>query len=894
MMGSLGRYVLTFEEADPDDVKLIGGKASSLVLMTRLGLPVPPGIIITTKACREYYDGGERLPDGLMDEVARGIKYLEERTGLKLGDPENPLLVSVRSGAAVSMPGMMDTVLNVGLNDRTVHGLAKRINNEHGAYDAYRRFLAMFGRIVLGIPEEEFNKPLDEIKRKYGVKEDPEIPLEGLKELIEIYKQIYIRRFGKVFDDPWEQLRLSIEAVFKSWNSPRARFYREANKITPDIADCTATAIVTMVFGNADWRSATGVVFSRDPATGEDKLYGEYLPYAQGEDVVAGIRTPKPVEKLKEEMPEVYEQLYRGVKLIEKTKKEVQDVEFTIEKGKLWFLQTRNAKMNPMAVVKTSVDMYKEGMLTKEEAIMRVKPEYILQMLYPRIDESKAGKPLTKGIAASPGAVSGQAVFDPDRAVEWAKAGRQVILVREETKPDDVHGFYASVGVLTSRGGATSHAAVVARAIGRPAVVGAEALQIDYSTRTARVGDVVIKEGDWVTIDGFTGNVYAGKVPTIEPKLPPEFFEFLDMADSVSVFEIRANADTPDDASISRRFGAKGIGLLRTERMFRAPGRLDLFRKVILSDNPDERKKLLDQLAEMMMRDFVEIFEIMEGYPITVRLFDPPLHEFLPNLEELVTEVTKARTLGKPDPEKERLLARVKALMEANPMMGHRGVRVGITYPEIYAAQVKAILSAALELKRRGKHVELQIMIPQVAEVRELEIIINNVVKPTAEEVFKAYGDRINYKIGTMMETVRSCLTADKIAKVVDFMSFGTNDLTQAVFSFSRDDVENKFMSKYLELGVLPYDPFVTIDEDGVAKLMKIAIDLARGVKPDIEIGICGEHGGDPDSIKILARTVGRGLNYFSASPYRVPVARLVAAQESLKLLGRAPKIHIY
>jgi pyruvate,orthophosphate dikinase len=888
------KYVLTFEEANPDDVKLLGGKATSLVLMTRLGLPVPPGFTITTAACREYYRVGEKLPEGLMDEVIEGVRYLEAKTGRKFGGEDNPLLVSVRSGAAVSMPGMMDTVLNVGLNDKTLQGFIRFIGSEHAAYDAYRRFLAMFGRIVLGIPEEEFNKPLDEIKRKYGVKEDPEIPLQGLKELVEIYKQVYLRRVGKIIDDPWEQLRLSIEAVFKSWNSPRARFYREANKITPDIADCTAASVVTMVFGNADWRSATGVVFSRNPATGEDELYGEYLPYAQGEDVVAGIRTPKPISELKKEMPEVYEQLYNGVKLIERTKKAVQDVEFTIEKGKLWFLQTRNAKMNPLAMIKVAVDMVKQGWMTKEEAVMTIKPQHILQVLYPRIDETKAPKPIAKGIAASPGAVSGQAVFDPDSAVEWAKAGKRVILVREETKPDDVHGFYASVGILTSRGGATSHAAVVARAIGRPAVVGAEGLKIDYSTRTARAGDAVIKEGDWVTIDGFTGNVYIGQVPTIEPKLPPEFYELLNMADSVSVFGVKANADTPEDASIARRFGAKGIGLLRTERMFRAPGRLELFRSVILSANADERKDALNKLAELMRRDFEEIFEIMEGYPVTVRLFDPPLHEFLPNIEELVADVTKARALGRPDVEKESLLARVKALMEANPMMGHRGVRLGITFPDIYAAQVRAILEAALELKKRGKSVQVQIMIPQVSEYKELEHIINNVVKPTAEDVFKRYGDRVEFKVGTMMETVRACLTADRIAKVVDFMSFGTNDLTQAVFSFSRDDVENKFMSQYLSLGILPYDPFVTIDRDGVAKLMKIAVDLARSVKPDIEVGICGEHGGDADSIRILAEVVGRGLDYFSASPYRVPVARLVAAQESLKILGRAPKVAEY
>ena len=887
------KYTYMFDEADPDNVKLLGGKASGLVMMTRLGLPVPYGMVITTEACKEYYRDN-KLPNGLMDEVRAGMHKIEEKMGRRFGDPSNPLLVSVRSGAAVSMPGMMDTVLNLGLNDSTVNGLAKHLNSEHAALDAYRRFLAMFGKIVLGIREERFNDALNRVKAKYGAKEDPEIPVEGLRELIGEYKSIYVQDVGYTVDDPWKQLELAIDAVFKSWNSPRAKFYREANKITPDIADCTAVAIVSMVFGNADWKSATGVLFTRNPSTGENELYGEYLPYAQGEDVVAGIRTPRPISKLKEDMPEVYEELFKYSKMLEKHKKEVQDVEFTIEKGKLWFLQTRNAKMGPIAMVKTSMDMHREGVLTAEEAIMRVKPDHIIQMLYPRIDEAKAPKPLAKGLPSSPGAVSGRIVFDPDAAVEWARKGEHVILTREETKPDDVHGFYAAVGILTSRGGMTSHAAVVARAIGKPAVVGAEDIHIDYAKREMRVGDKAMREGDWITIDGFSGNVYPGKVETVEPRLPKEFYEFLDLADSISIYGVRANADTPEDASIARKFGARGIGLLRTERMFRAPGRLELFRQIILAENEEERKQLLDRLVPMLRQDFMEILGVMEGLPVTIRLFDPPLHEFLPNIEELVAEVERARAKGVRDAEKEKLLARVRALMEANPMMGHRGVRLGITFPDIYRAQVKAILEAGVELSKLGRDVRVQIMIPQVAEARELDYIIANVVKPTAEEVFKASGRSIEFKVGTMMETVRACLTADEIARRVDFMSFGTNDLTQAVFSFSRDDVENKFMSKYLELGVLPYDPFVTIDANGVAKLMKIAIDLARGAKKDIEIGICGEHGGDPKSIEILGSTVGSGLNYFSASPYRVPAARLTAAQTSLRVTGRAPKKHEY
>lgn len=882
-----------FDEANPDDVKLLGGKASGLVMMTKLGLPVPYGLVITTQACKEYYNNN-KLPDGLMEEVRTGIHRIEERMGRRFGDPANPLLVSVRSGAAVSMPGMMDTVLNLGLNDETVKGLAKHVNSEHAALDAYRRFLSMFGKIVLGIKEEKFNEPLNRIKAKYGVKEDPEIPVEGLKELIEEYKAIYKAEVGYLVEDPWKQLELAIDAVFKSWNSPRAKFYREANRITPDIADCTAVAVVSMVFGNADWRSATGVLFTRNPSTGENELYGEYLPYAQGEDVVAGIRTPRPISKLKEDLPEVYDELYKYSKMLERHKKEVQDVEFTIEKGKLWFLQTRNAKMGPIAMVKTSMDMHKEGVLTREEAVMRVKPDHITQMLYPRIDEANAPKPLAKGLPSSPGAVSGRIVFDPDSAVEWARKGEKVILAREETKPDDVHGFYAAVGILTSRGGMTSHAAVVARAIGKPAVVGAEEIRMDYSRKEMRVGDSVLREGDWITIDGFSGNVYAGRIGTVEPKLPREFFEFLDLADSVSIYGIRANADTPEDASIARKFGAGGIGLLRTERMFRAPGRLELFRRIILAESEEERKSLLDELIPMLRQDFMEILEVMEGLPVTIRLFDPPLHEFLPSLDELISEVERARARGAPDKEKERMLARVRALMEANPMMGHRGVRLGITFPDIYRAQVRAILEAGVELAKMGRDVRVQIMIPQVAEAKELDYVVNNVVRPTAEETFKASGRSIDFKVGTMMETVRACLTADEVAKRVDFMSFGTNDLTQAVFSFSRDDVENKFMSKYLELGLLPHDPFSTIDAGGVAKLMKMAIELARNAKKDIEIGICGEHGGDPKSIEILGSTVGNGLNYFSASPYRVPAARLAAAQISLTVTGRAPKKHEY
>ncbi len=918
------KYVFSFEEGDWKDKKLLGGKGASLAQMVQLGLPVPPGFTITTEACRDYYSPGEGtieklvrelergpqpevrdriigeiwrivdklpMPEGLIEQVREYVNQLEAKTGKKFGDPNNPLLVSVRSGAAVSMPGMMDTVLNLGLNDEVVEGLAKLTSNQWFAYDAYRRFLQMFGRIVLGIKEELFDEVFKEIKSKYGVKYDVEVPVEGLKEAVERFKEIIKREWGEFPQDPWTQLELAIRAVFRSWMNPRAIFYRMVNKISKEEADCTAVNVVTMVFGNMGWDSGTGVLFTRDVATGENRPYGEFLPNAQGEDVVAGIRTPMPLEKLKEVMPQVYDELIRAGKVLERLNRDVQDIEFTIERGKLYFLQNRDAKMTPLARVKTAVDLAMEGVITKGEALLKVKPEHIVSLLYPRVDPKFKGKPIAKGLGASPGAVSGQVVFHPDTAVEWARNGKKVILVRVETKPDDVHGFYAAVGILTSRGGMTSHAAVVARAIGKAAVVGAEAISINYDLKEFRVGELVVKEGDWVTIDGTTGDVYVGKIPTVEPELINEVNVLLSWADEVRKLGVRANADVPEDALIARKFGAEGIGLLRIERMFRKPERLELLRKVILAEDISARVKYLEPLAEMIKRDFKEILEIMDSLPVIIRLIDPPLHEFLPAPEEILKELYESKIKEASDEvlkELEWLYSRVSKLKEHNPMMGHRGVRVGVTYPEFYYYLTKSMVEAAAELIKEGKNPILEIMIPQVALASEIKYVKEKAILPAIKDVESRYGVALasKIKIGTMIETVRACLTADEIAKEVDFFSYGTNDLTQATFSFSRDDVEGKFLPQYVEANILTYNPFETLDEKGVAKLIEIGTKLGKSANTQLEVGICGEHGGDPKSIEILHRI---GLDYVSASPYRVVVARLAAAHAAIKY-GKSPQ----
>jgi pyruvate,orthophosphate dikinase len=878
----LAKRIYLFEEGDGKNKKLLGGKGAGLCEMTQLGLPVPPGFIITTEVCKEYYANGRRLPEGLMDEVKEYMKKIEAKVGKKFGDPNNPLLVSVRSGAAISMPGMMDTVLNLGLNDETAKGLIEQTGDERFVYDCYRRFIQLFGKVVLGVRDELFSEAFERVKREAGVKFDNELSAEHLKRVVKEFKEIVQRETGKPFpEDPWEQLEKAIAAVFNSWMGKRAVEYRKEFKITPDIADGTAVNIVTMVFGNMGDRSATGVVFTRDPATGEKRLYGEFLINAQGEDVVAGIRTPRPIEELAEIMPEAYKELVRAAEILERHYKEPQDIEFTIENGRFYLLQTRNAKMNAAALVKTSVDMTKEELITKEEALKRIKPEMLEQLLHKRVDPRAKPIILASGLGASPGAATGRVIFDADEAERRGRAGEKIILVREETKPEDIHGFFASEGVLTSRGGMTSHAAVVARSMGKPCVVGCGAIQIDYGKRQFTVGDYVIKEGDWITIDGGQGLVYLGQVPLVEPELSGDFYELLSWADEYRKLGVRANADTPEAAALARRFGAEGIGLCRTERMFNAADRLPIMVDMIMADSEEERRRCLEKLLPLQKQDFKEILKVMEGYPVTIRLLDPPLHEFLPNVLQLQKEVMELEASNAPKEvleSKRKLLQKALALAEVNPMLGHRGVRVGITYPEIYEMQARAIFEALAELKKEGVNAIAQIMIPQVAMVEELRYL-KEVIDRVRAEVEQKYGVELKVEYGTMIEVVRAALTAGQIAEVAEFFSFGTNDLTQATFSFSREDAENKFLPIYVRKKILTDNPFEILDQDGVGRLMKIAVEDGRRTRSDLEIGICGEHGGDPRSIEFCHKI---GLDYVSCSPYRVPIARLAAAQASI------------
>jgi pyruvate,orthophosphate dikinase len=894
------KRIYLFEEGEAKDKRLLGGKGANLAEMTKMGLPVPPGFIITTETCLEYSGAGEKMPEGLMDEVADGITHIEEKTGKKFGDANNPLLVSVRSGAAISMPGMMDTILNLGLNDETAKGLAKLSGNERFAYDAYRRFIAMFCKIAMGVQGELFDETFERIKRKHGAKYDTDLDAEALKEVVEEFKKICKDALGKEFpSDPYEQLRLAIEAVFKSWNSPRCIAYRKEFKITPDIANGTAVNVVAMVFGNMGNDSATGVAFTRDPATGENVLFGEYLTNAQGEDVVAGVRTPKPISKMKDEMPQTYQELLKIRDILEHRYREVQDFEFTIERGKLYILQTRSGKMNAEARVKTAVNMVKEGIITKEDAILRLYPEQLERLMHKRINPKAKAKPIARGLAASPGAASGIAIFSADDAEREGKSGKNVILVREETKPEDVHGFFASQGILTSRGGKTSHAAVVARGIGKPCVSGCEAIRIDVRAKKAYIGEAVIKEGDVLTIDGSSGDVYLGEVSMIEPELGEELLELLKWADEKRRLGVLANTDTPEGALQARKFGAEGIGLCRTERMFNATDRLPLVQEMILCETAKEREPYLEKLLPMQKQDFKEILKAMKGLPVTVRLLDPPLHEFLPSyntfqrdVDDLKRErdslslkrktplITKRiKELEKTISEKKKMAKRIRTLAEINPMLGHRGVRVGITEPDIYEAQIRAYFEACAEVMKEGVEIKPELMVPNVCALQEL-IVVKEIFDRVASEVEQKYGLKVPMKFGTMMEVVRACLEADQIAKVAEFFSFGTNDLTQATFSFSREDAENKFLPFYTENGVLPDNPFQTLDIEGVGKLMKIAVELGRKTRPDLEIGICGEHGGDPRSVEFCDDI---NLTYVSCSPYRVPIARLAAAQAALR-----------
>lgn len=847
---------------------LLGGKGAGLAEMTNCGVPVPPGFTITTEVCRYYYKNQKKLPLGFEKEFEEALEKLEKITGKKFGDSSNPLLVSVRSGAKFSMPGMMDTVLNLGLNDQTVQVLAKKTKNPRFAYDAYRRFIQMFGNVVLGIDKGEFEDIITKKKEDLGVKLDTELGEEELEDLIQRFKDLVKQKTGKEFpQDPLVQLKMAREAVFKSWNNPRAVTYRRLNKIPDELG--TAVNIQAMVFGNLSDDSATGVGFTRNPSTGEKEFYGEYLTNAQGEDVVAGIRTPKPISELAKEMPNVYKQLKKIAQRLEKHYKDVQDFEFTIEKGKLFMLQTRTGKRTAQAAVKIAVDMVEEGLITKEEALMRVDPGQINQLLHPIIDPKIKEEPIATGLPASPGAAVGRVVFTADEAVKLSKEDK-VILVREETCPDDIHGMDASVGVLTGRGGLTSHAAVVARGMGKCCVVGCEELEINEKEKYFKVGDKLVKQGDWITLDGTTGNVYLGKISTIPPSLTGYFGRFMKWADEVRRLKVRANADIPRDAKIARDFGAEGIGLCRTEHMFFATERLPFMQEMILAQTEQERKNALSKLIKFQKDDFKGLFREMKGLPVIIRTLDPPLHEFVPKTKEEAENLSKK--IGIPT---EKILAKSEELKEFNPMLGHRGCRLGIAYPEITEMQVEAIISAACELWKEEKiKVVPEIMIPLVGHLEELKNQKEVVIK-TAQKVMEEYKVKIKYLVGTMIEVPRAALVADELATEAEFFSFGTNDLTQMGMGFSRDDA-GKFIRIYLEKKILKEDPFQVLDQQGIGQLIKMGIEKGRKVNKNLEIGICGEHGGDPESVKFCHRV---GMDYVSCSPYRVPVARLAAAQ---------------
>lgn len=869
------KYVYAFgkgkAEGSAKMKNLLGGKGANLHEMTRLGINVPPGFTITTDICTYYYQK-KRFPGDLKLQVKKGIAFLERVTGKKFGDPSKPLLVSVRSGARVSMPGMMDTVLNLGINDKVAEGLANLTGDRRFSLDAYRRFIQMFGNVVKGVPHESFEDVLEELKEEKGVRLDTELNEKNLEKLIERYREVYKKYTNEEFpQDPEEQLWMAIKAVFESWNNKRAIEYRKLHNI-PDTWG-TACNVQTMVFGNMGNDSATGVAFSRNPSNGKKEIFGEYLVNAQGEDVVAGIRTPKSISELKKEMPKAYNELVNIFRKLEKHYKEMQDMEFTIERGKVYMLQTRVGKRTPRAKVKIAVDMVKERLITKEEAIKRVLPEDIDHLLHPQIPDSFKGETLAKGLPASPGAAKGKVVFDADRAAELGSQGESVILVRVETSPDDIHGMARSKGILTARGGMTSHAAVVARGMGLPCVVGCESLNINYSRKLFEVDGKVVKEGDLITIDGTTGKVYLGDVPVETLEIFPELSEFLKFADKIRKLGVRTNADTPRDAKKALEFGAEGIGLCRTEHMFFEGERIYAVQEMILAENEEERKKALNKLLPFQRKDFYEIFKVMDGHPVTIRTLDPPLHEFLPKEEESIEEL--AERTGK---NVEEVKKKIEALSELNPMLGHRGCRLGITYPEITEMQARAIFEAAVKATKEGVKAMPEIMIPLVGIDKELEMQ-KEVVDRVAKEIMEKEGIRIKYSVGTMIEIPRACITAHRIAKIASFFSFGTNDLTQTTFGFSRDDI-GKFLHDYIDRGILPKDPFAVLDQEGVGELMKTGIQKGRKANPKLKIGICGEHGGEPASVAFCHRL---GLDYVSCSPYRVPIARLAAAHAALE-----------
>jgi pyruvate,orthophosphate dikinase len=871
------KRIYEFEEGSKEMRNLLGGKGAGLAEMTRIGLPVPSGFTITTEVCNEYYREGGKLPEGLKDEILEYLNRLENKVNKKFGSKDNPLLVSVRSGAPVSMPGMMDTILNLGLNDETVKGLEELTKDKRFAYDSYRRFISMFGNVVMGIKHEKFEEILEDVKKKYNVKYDSEIPVEGLIEIVKRYKDLYKKETGEDFpQDPYEQLMMAVEAVFKSWNNKRAIEYRRIYKIPETLG--TAVNIQMMVFGNAGYDSGTGVGFTRDPSTGENKLYGEYLLNAQGEDVVAGIRTPKPIDELKKDIPNAYEELLKVKDILEKHYRDIQDFEFTIEKGKLYMLQTRTGQRTPIAAVKIAVDMVQEGLITKEEAIMRVDPHQVELLLHPMIDPKANVKPIAKGLPASPGAAFGKVVFDTDEAALRGNNGEEIILVRPETTPEDIHGMVASRGILTARGGMTSHAAVVARGMGKPCVVGCEEIKINMEEGyfVAPDGTKVLKD-EYITIDGGTGRVILGKAPLIEPEIGGNLEILLKYADEIRKLGVRANANTPEDAKKAKKFGAEGIGLLRIERMFLDPERLPIVQDMIMARTKEERVKHLRKIIPMIQKDFEEMLEVMDNLPVTIRLLDPPLHEFLPQRERLEEEIKEFKEKGDLEEVKKRenILKRVKELYEHNPMIGWRGCRVGIVYPEIYEAMIEAIIIAGINLKRKGLNPIVEIMHPLVSHENELKIL-RDLTEDVAKRVMEREGVEIHYLIGTMVEVPRAAVCADKIAKYADFFSFGTNDLTQTTFAFSRDDVEATFLPFYIDKKILPENPFMVLDIDGVGKLVEMGTKLGKEANPKLEVGICGEHGGEPLSVKFLHRA---GLDYVSCSPFRIPIARLAAAQ---------------
>ena len=869
------KSIYAFEDADSKNRMLLGGKGAGLSEMTRLKLPVPPGFTITTEVCNKYYDNGKKLPKDVMPLVMKNIAKMEKKTNKKWNSIKNPLLVSVRSGAAISMPGMMDTILNLGLNEKTVEGFAEQTKNPRFSWDSYRRFIQLFGKVVFGVNDEKFDHVLDSAKSKQGVTDDSKLNVESLKKIVAEYKKICEEHTKRKFPDtPNEQLRLSIEAVFKSWMGERAVVYREKNGITKDIANGTAVNVVTMVFGNMGDDSATGVVFTRNGHNGKREIEGEYLTNAQGEDVVAGVRTGKNIELLKKEMPKSHKELSNACAKLEKHFREPQDIEFTIEQGKFYLLQTRTAKMSAGALVKTSVDMVNEKLIDRNRALTRIPAQQLEALLHRTMDESKIKehKQLAKGIAASPGAASGIAIFDVKKAIELGEAGKKVILVRKETKPEDVPAFFSAEGILTSLGGKSSHAAIVSRGMGKPCIVGCAELKIDYDNNTCTANGMTIKENDMISIDGSTGTIFIGEVPTVEPKVTKDFQTILSWAQNAKQLGIRANADTPDAAKLARQYGAQGIGLCRTERMFNETDRIGLFVEMIMAQSAEERNQVLKKLQELQKSDFIEILKAMEGYKVTIRLLDPPLHEFLPNPEELKEKMNKENDNSE---KTKRVLDRARELAEINPMMGHRGVRVAITYPEIYKMQITAVFEAAAQLAKIKVNAKPQIMIPQVGSLAELNYI-KSIYDDVKKQMQKKYNMKFKINFGTMLEVVRACLTSDELANTAEFFSFGTNDLTQAVFSFSREDVEGKFLPVYMEKELLEISPFQSIDVNGVGHLMRIGIKQGRDIKKDLEIGICGEHGGDPNSIKFCHSA---DVSYVSASPHRIPIAILAAAQ---------------